>query len=302
MDGGARLLRRLPLGSKAGGLAFSATVLFNLFLSLIAGVIIIIFSLQGTEAESYISLLTSPVAIAVTLILTLTVVKQPAKRLLPVKTHPKYYLIGLLIVFGALFSLSEVNEYVIKLFELMGYSRRASFVPDVTGWKIVPVLLVVAVIPAFMEEILFRGIILYNAEEELGTVRAVLISGFCFSLYHASVEQTVYQFVIGCLFGFLAVRSRSVAPTVLIHFINNALIIILLACGVFDESGAMIISLGGKIALYVISALSLAGGVVWLFLDKKPLGICAAGGVKKFFIYASVGIGALAVLWIVGLF
>ncbi|MDE6790369.1 MAG: CPBP family intramembrane metalloprotease, partial [Clostridia bacterium] len=178
---------QLPLGAKAGGLVFSSAVIFNLFISLFAGVIIVIFSLSGTEAESYISLLTSPIAIAIVLTLALKVAKQPAKKLLPVKTHPKYYLIGSLIVFGALFSLSQVNEYIIKLFELLGYQRRSSFGPDVSGWKVVPVLIVVAVIPAFMEEILFRGIILNNAEEELGTVRVVLISGFCFSLYHGSV-------------------------------------------------------------------------------------------------------------------
>lgn len=293
----------LPLGAKAGGLSFTATVILNLLLSLIAGVIIAIFSLSGTEAESYIALLTSPIAIAIVLTLALTVAKQPAARLLPVKTHPKYYLIGVLIVFGALFSLSHVNEYIIELFELMGYQRRASFVPDVTGWKVVPVLIVVAVIPAFMEEILFRGIILNNAEGELGSARVILVSGFCFSLYHGSVEQTVYQFIIGCLFGFLAVRSRSLGPVILTHFINNALIIILLACGAYDENtGAMLISKGGEIALYVVSAISLIGGVVWLFLDKTPLEKGRKGGVKIFFIFAAIGIAAQAILWIAGLF
>lgn len=293
---------QLPLGAKAGGLAFSAAVIFNLFISLLAGVIIVIFSLSGTEAESYISLLTSPIAIAIVLTLALKVAKQPAKKLLPVKTHPKYYLIGILIVFGALFSLSQVNEYIIRFFELLGYQRRASFVPDVSGWKVVPVLIVVAVIPAFMEEILFRGIILNNAEEELGTVRVVLISGFCFSLYHGSVEQTVYQFIIGCLFGLLAVRSRSLGPVILTHFINNALIIIMLACGAYDEAGELIISSGGLIALYVVSALSLICGTVWLFLDRKLLRPCKQGGVKTFFIFAAIGIAALAILWIIGLF
>ena len=293
----------LPLGAKAGGLSYTATVLINLALGLFAGVIIIIFSLSGTEAEKYISLLTSPIAIAIVLTLTLTVVKQPVKRLLPVRTHPKYYLIGVLIVFGALFSLSQVNEYLVQLFELMGYKRMESFVPDVSGGKIVPVLIVVAVIPAFMEEILFRGIILNNAEEGVGSIRAILISGFCFSLYHGSVEQTVYQFIIGCLFGFLAVRSRSMGPVILTHFINNALIIILLACGAYDEiTGELIISNGGSIALYIVSAASLIGGIVWLVLDKKPFRKCQEGGVKTFFIFAAIGIIVQALLWIAGLF
>lgn len=251
----------------------------------------------------YLSLLTSPIAIAVVLTLALRVAKQPARNLLPIKTHPKYYLIAVLIAFGALFSLSQLNEWVVKLFELMGYQRRQSPVPDVAGWKVAPVLFVVAVIPAFMEEILFRGILLNNAESEVGTVRVILLSGFCFSLYHGSVEQTVYQFVVGCLLGFLAVRSRSLGPVVLLHFLNNAVIIVMLACGAYDEvTSELLLSNGGQIALYVLSAVSLIGGILWLALDKKELIGCQQGGVKTFFLWAAIGIGVMAIIWVITLF
>ncbi|MDE7087362.1 MAG: CPBP family intramembrane metalloprotease [Clostridia bacterium] len=292
----------IPLGARGGGLSYSAAVVINLVLGIFASILIVAFSLNGTEAATYLSLITSPIAIAVVLTLALTVAKQPVKSLLPVKCQPKYFLIAVLIVFGALFSLSWVNEYVIRLFELMGYTRSGGINIDVSGWKIVPALIVVAVIPAFMEEILFRGIILNNAEGDVGSINAIFITGLCFSLYHGSVEQTLYQFIIGCLFGFIAVRSRSIAPTVLIHFINNALIIILQACGLYDASGQLIISAGGEIALYVISGASLIGGIVWLILDKTQLKPVQKRGVGTFFLWAVVGIAVMAVFWIVGLF
>ncbi|MDE6690800.1 MAG: CPBP family intramembrane metalloprotease [Clostridia bacterium] len=293
---------QLPLGSAAGGLSFSATVVINLLVSIIGTVIITVGSLKGTDAAKYISVLVSPIAIAVTLALALKVVKQPARAILPVKTHPKYYLIGVLLIFGLLFSLLYANEYLIKLFELMGYKRRPPFTPDVSGWKVVPALLAIAVIPAVMEEILFRGILLNNTEEGAGSVRAILLSGFCFALYHGSVEQTIYQFICGCLFAFLAVRSRSVAPTVVIHFLNNAVIIVLMACGLIDESGMLIMPKTAEIIVSVLSAVSLIGAVVWLILDKKELKICETGGVRQFFIFAAVGIGATVIIWITGLF
>lgn len=292
----------LPLGSAAGGLSFSATVVINLLISIIASAVISLSSLKDTDAAKYISMLISPVAIAVTLALALKVAKQPARAILPVKTHPKYFLIGVLLIFGLLFSLNSVNEYLIQLFELMGYQRRENILPDISGWKIAPALLVIAVLPAVMEEILFRGMLLNNAEEGAGTVRAIFLSGLCFSLYHGSVEQTIYQFICGCLFAFLAVRARSLAPTVLIHFINNAIIIVLSACGLFDESGALIMSETVEIIVSVFSAVSLIGAVVWLILDKKELKKCQSGGVKLFFLFASVGIGATALMWIIGLF
>ena len=295
--------KQLPLGSKAGGLSFSVTVISFLLVSLIASGIIVV-SKMGTESEGakYISYLASPVAIGITLTLALTVAKQPARRLMPIKTHPKYFVIALLLIFGLLFSLNSVNEWLIKLFELIGYRRKASMVPDVSGWNIVPALLVVAVLPAVLEEILFRGILLNNVGEEAGSVRAIFIAGFCFSLYHGSVEQTIYQFICGCLFAFLAVRSRSIAPTVVAHFINNALIIILMACGLFDGNGELVMSKTAEIIVSVLSAVSLIGAVIWLILDKTEVKIKQKFGVVKFWLFAAIGVVAMTVLWIVGLF
>lgn len=294
--------RFIPLGSKGAGLSYTTVVLANLIVSIILSGVILIFSLGETEAAKYLSLLASPIAIAVTLTLTVKVAKQPLKRLLPVKCRPEFYAIAVLLAFGALFSLSWINDGIVKLLELIGYKQRESFVPDVSGWKVLPVLITVAVIPAIMEEALFRGILLQNVEEEAGTVRAILISGFCFSLYHGSVEQTVYQFIVGCIFGFLAVRSRSVVPGMLFHFLNNAVIIVMLACGAYDEAGALIVSRGGEIALYITSALALIGGLVWLYLIKSEVKPCQKGSVKTFFMWAAIGIGAMAIIWIIGLF
>ncbi len=293
----------LPLGARAGGLSYSVAVLINLFVGLIMTGAIMIFSLGGTEAEKYLSLLASPIAIAVLLTLVLKVAKQPARRILPVKTHPKYYLIGLLLIFGLLFSLSSVNEYLIRLFELLGYQRRDPFVPDISGWRVVPVFIVVAIIPPVMEEIFFRGILLQNTEEEVGSLRAVLLVGFCFALYHGSVEQTIYQFICGCVFSFLTVRSRSVLPSVMMHVVNNGLIILFMACGLTDPvTGDIVMSQGAFIAVTVLSALSLIGGLVWLILDKTATKPRQKGSVKTFFIFASVGVGIMALSWILGIF
>lgn len=296
---------QIPLSPKGGGLAFSAAVVINLIVSLIASVIIAVGEMSGTDAAKYISYCVSPLAIAVTVLLTVFAAKQPARRLMPVKCRPKYYLIGLMLIFGLLFSLSSLNEYLIRLFELMGYQRRQSSIPDLSGWNLLPAILVIALLPAILEEILFRGIVLNNIEKQTGSVAAIFLTGFIFSLYHASVEQTVYQFICGCLFTLLAVRSKSVAPTVVIHFINNAVILILSACNLTDESGNLVLPTGWEIGLTVASALCLVGAVVWLVLDKKVKGeLCERqkGGVKSFFAFASAGILITVLSWILGLF
>ncbi|MGN0813465.1 MAG: lysostaphin resistance A-like protein [Candidatus Coproplasma sp.] len=297
--------KQLPLSARGGGLSFSIAVILNIFVGFIASLIIGVSNLAGTDAAKYLGYLTSSVALIITVLIMRFMFNQPLRKLATVRCNPKYILIGLLLIYGLLFSLNSLNGYLIKLFELLGYTRKASTLPDLSGWNLLPAILVIAVLPAVFEELLFRGIILNNLEGEAGSVRTVFLVGFIFSLYHGSVEQTIYQFICGCLFALLAVRSRSVTPVVLIHFINNALILILYSVGALDANGDLIISQGGGIAITVTSALCLAGAIVWLILDRKiKFGLIKGekSSLKGFFLFGSAGIAVTVLTWILGVF
>lgn len=294
-----------PLTPSTGGFTYSAAVVVYILVNVAVSIIIKLAGFEkGSDGYKYLSYLISPIAIIISFAVAWKIKKFNVRRVIPVKCSWKYYIIAILLIYGLLFSLSWINDVSVKFFELFGYKQResSSYIPDLTGAKVIPALLVIAVMPALFEELLFRGALLNSCIEGVGTVRTVLIVGFCFALYHGSPEQTVYQFIAGCAFTFLAVRSGSIIPSVIMHFINNAIIVILSACNCFDESGALIISSGGNIALIVTSAVSLIGAIVWLVLDKKPLIKCQKGAVKSFFIYASAGIAILALIWIISLF
>lgn len=291
--------------SVTGGIAYSAATLYLILSSLLSSVIVAAANIESTsDLYLYLSYLAAPIALVACVITVLKVRKIPLKSVAPVKCKPKYYLIGLMLIFGLLFSLNWVNDITVKFFELFGYERKdpSMYFPSLEGFSVVPALLVIAVIPAICEELLFRGVILNSCERGAGSVRTVFIVGFCFSLFHASPEQTVYQFIAGCAFAFLAVRSRSLMPSVVIHFINNAIIVVFAACGLFDAEGALAIPAEVEIALTVVGGCCLVAGLVWLILDKAPLVKGEKGGVAKFFIFASVGIIILAVLWLCAFF
>lgn len=312
----------LPLNSTTGGFSFSILVLIYFIIQIIASVIISVVTkdvmisqgfedfnkalqyVQKTDGYIYTGYLLSPFTIILCTLIVIKFRKVSFKQIFPVKTHPKYFLIAALLVFGLLFSLSWTNEVSVEFFKLFGYKPRenSSYFPDLSGGKLVFALLVMAVFPAFFEELLFRGLILNSCENGAGTVRTVFITGFCFSLFHGSPEQTVYQFIAGCAFALIALRSRSILPSVMMHFINNALIVIFGACGLFSEEGNLIISSGVSFALFLTSAISLVGALVWLILDKTQLKRCEKGGVKTFFAGASGGIAILGIVWILSLF
>ena len=82
------------------------------------------------------------------------------------------------------------------------------------------VLLVVG--PAVGEELLFRGVIT-NGLREYGKGTAIILSSAAFTLMHTNPLQTVYQFMLGILFGLVYVETKSLLPSMLLHGMNNAL-------------------------------------------------------------------------------
>ena len=188
------------LNSKNGGIAFSLNVAAFLIMSLVAGFIILLGHIDAkSDAYVYINYLASPVALTVCCTVFLKVAKIPYKAIFPVKCSPKYYFIGVLLIFGLLFAVSPVNTYVVKLFELCGYVPREtdSYYPDLSGANVIAGLLVMAILPALVEESLFRGVLLNCCERSMGSVATIFTVGFCFALFHGSPEQTVYQFIVG---------------------------------------------------------------------------------------------------------
>ncbi len=206
---------------------------------------------------------------------------------------PIYFLLAVLLAFG-LMSLSELNEYFLRFLQWLGYEPQPAALPTVSGWYLIPALLVIALLPALFEETLFRGILVGNMRRcEWGTVPLVFISGALFSLFHCNPEQTIFQFICGVCYALLAVRSGSPFPTMAAHFANNAAILVMAACG------AESVPDGAKLPVYLTAGICLAAVLVYLiFFDRKNF---RRGGVKngkKFFFTASAGIAIAAAEWI----
>ena len=295
-------------GAQFGGLAFSGTVIVYVVLSFIFSIVsqLTDFSESG-DSYIYISYIVSPVAITIALAALTRFARRPLAGMLPVRMSPpsaaKWCAVAVLLAFGLLFSLSWLNIGFERLLRLIGYDASPSYFPDLSGGRVALALFVMALLPALFEEALFRGVLLQSIKEETGHLNAVLLCGMCFALFHASALQTIYQFACGCAFALLAIRSRSVLPGMLAHFLNNATIIILQACGL-DTSGSLFdwAPLWAAVLVTVLSVLSLSAAAALLAADKTPFAKPVKGGVFSFIVTASVGIVILAVFWISGFF
>lgn len=84
-------------------------------------------------------------------------------------------------------------------------------------------LLMIAVIPAFGEEFLFRGVIQRIFSEWTRNYHwGIWIAAILFSALHMQFYGFVPRVVLGALFGYMLVWSGSIWVPVLAHFFNNA--------------------------------------------------------------------------------
>ena len=89
-------------------------------------------------------------------------------------------------------------------------------------------LLVLAIIPAIGEELLFRGYlqksIFYRIENEH---IAIILTAILFSAIHMQFQGFLPRFILGLLLGYLFYWSGSLWVSIIAHFLNNATVVIL---------------------------------------------------------------------------
>ncbi len=92
-----------------------------------------------------------------------------------------------------------------------------------------PALLVlVAVLPGLVEELMFRGYLQTRLAERLSPVWAILISALLFSAAHLDVIHMIGVLPLGLWLGAVAWRAGSIWPAAFCHTINNTLAVVAL--------------------------------------------------------------------------
>lgn len=77
-----------------------------------------------------------------------------------------------------------------------------------------------ALLPAFFEEFLFRGILMGQLRR-WGDGFAIFFSALLFGLFHGSWTQIPFAFLVGLALGYLVVRTNNIWVSVAVHCFNN---------------------------------------------------------------------------------
>lgn len=92
-------------------------------------------------------------------------------------------------------------------------------------------LLVVAVLPAIGEELIFRGILQKLLVGRLGATVGIIATSVIFSAIHLQIMGFVPKLLIGLALGFVYYRTGHLFYPMLMHFVNNGMPVVRLYLG-----------------------------------------------------------------------
>ncbi len=119
-----------------------------------------------------------------------------------------------------------------------------------------------AVIPAFVEEFGMRGVCL-GSLRRYGDGFAIIVSSVLFGLVHGNFTQIFFAAIIGLAAGYATVKSGSMWPAIVIHFVNN-----FISVGVYYLGRWVGLEFVNTVYLFVL-CLNLLLGILGIYLLSK---------------------------------
>jgi hypothetical protein len=135
-------------------------------------------------------------------------------------------------------------------------------------------LIMIAIIPAIGEELLFRGVLLRILRDWMKNIHvAIIVSALLFSFIHFQFYGFLPRFLMGVAFGYLLHWSGSLWVPIIAHFVNNgtAVVVAFLAArylpqldfNTFGSSDNVLIIIGSALVTVLILLF------LWLKRERK---------------------------------
>ncbi len=176
--------------------------------------------------------------------------------------------LAMLILPVMLFSTVIINLASSVIQEMLG----VTFVSGMEDFKVLGIkgfimsTFSTAVLPAVIEEIVIRGIVMQPLRR-FGDKFAIVSSALIFSLMHGNMVQVPYTMVVGILFGYLVIKTGSLWPAIVLHFVNNFYSVVLYA--VYDNFGDTYGALATVLFFVVFIIVGIIGGVSYSKMNYR---------------------------------
>lgn len=173
-----------------------------------------------------------------------------------------YIFAGMAVILAAAY----LNYYMISFTNYAEFAEETLWVDTYdTPQAIVMSFVTMAIIPGFVEEFLFRGLVLTNLRP-FGRGVAIVVSAVLFGAMHQNIQQIFYATVAGLVLGYIYEVTDSIWCCILLHFFNNGFSVFesAIAARLTAESADRICAVAEGI-IFGIGAICL----VWLICRKQ---------------------------------
>lgn len=259
---------------------FIISVLSLIILNIIFSAIIfslVYFTRQGNEnkiLDFYFSPLIQICAVFLPMAFYFTITKQNYKKVLRLSKPKTGHIIaaGILGICGQIVG-SFINTLFIFLLQFLGKVPQQPITIPSNYMELFYMIVIIAVLPAIFEELLCRGILL-RGYEGYGIRFGVVISAVFFAILHFSLTNFIFPLLLGIMLGVMVYRTNSIYSAIIVHFVNNAVGVIVLfftkpsQTDFYEQITKTDIL--QYLCLAIIAGIVMAGALIYIFKTTKP--------------------------------
>ncbi|HUQ72585.1 MAG TPA: CPBP family intramembrane glutamic endopeptidase [Planctomycetaceae bacterium] len=154
----------------------------------------------------------------------------------------------------------------LPMLQWIDQTNTVEYLQEISGALSLPMLLlIVAVGPAFAEELVFRGVIGRGLVARWGLVGGVLMTSLLFAAVHMHPVHVVAVVPLGIAMHLIYLATRSFWAPVLLHFLNNAWASVASQMASTDsvDAAAMEAALSPTLLLASLTAVIVLGGLLY---------------------------------------
>ena len=235
------LIKNTSQGGKL--LIFILLLIFGLAFSIVLGTIVTIINgsdLQDLKNLQITQIISGVVGFLMPAVVYAMLVQEKPWDYLGIKKLQTWSLLGIVAMFTIIPFLGMVNDWndgivfpesMRAIEEQMRNTQKQSeeiIKTFISQGSLCSSLLIIAALAAVSEELLFRSVIQKALIKLFKNAHvAIVVTAFVFSAVHMDFFGFFPRFILGLMLGYIFWMSGSIFPSMLMHFVNNATIVML---------------------------------------------------------------------------
>ncbi len=202
-------------------------------------------------------------------VLAIAILRADFKEVFPFKVpHPSMFFASLIFYAGIYILNLALSSVISELFPASN-DFSESITAFVAGTPPALTVIIMAVMPAIFEELLYRGVILSGLKQLHHTRAIVLCCGVAFGIFHLNLYRFLPTALLGCTLAYISLKTDSLLINMIMHFLNNLISVI----AIFSLSNTDISNVGQAtdVSIWPAVILFAAIGAILITIGMKKM-------------------------------